>query len=399
LDRLTIGSRDKIFTEFMSLLTENFRQILYGREEDVIGIHIISYFIARSTPPLRDRPTVRPSQEGGDDRGQKIIARIAETIPLSRYGSRLRAIAHNQAQTAVLGINQLTTGLFRALDGFTRKEYSEGDTQTLIADRILPHLPVYEILQSLRLYHDVELLYLRRIEPAFPAGNSAFLALREDIDAMGRYLMLFRQELLRRHGVDVSDFFEDDRFVTDLLPTLRPDLAVLLQEDLFNTKLESFMASIHGSVDPRWKEQVERLLRLPEMVRAWRSKAWGLLEEPVFQRVQSFAELAVALHSLSLHAPTSERSATGRGVKLSADLSNFFRMSGPEDEMRQFLAAALEYLSVASEGMVEVPINIIRAMKEVERIAKIEEQVLSSPEQEQLRFFILQIARLAGENG
>jgi hypothetical protein len=67
--------------------------------------------------------------------------------------------------------------------------------------------------------------------------------------------------------------------------------------------------------------------------------------------------------------------------------------------MRQFLAAALEYLSVVSEGMVEVPINIIRAMKEVERIAKIEEQVLSSPEQERLRFFILQIARLAGENG
>jgi hypothetical protein len=138
---------------------------------------------------------------------------------------------------------------------------------------------------------------------------------------------------------------------------------------------------------------------LPENVRLWRSKAWELLEQPVFQRVQSFAELAVALHSLSLHAPTSDRAAASRGIKLSADLSNFFRMSGPEDEMRQFLAAALEYLSVISEGMVEVPINIIRAMKEVERIAKIEEQVLSSPEQEQLRFFILQIARLAGENG
>jgi aspartate/methionine/tyrosine aminotransferase len=399
LDRLTIGSRDTIFTEFMSILTENFRQILYGREEDVVGVHIISYFIARSTPPLRDRPTVRPGQEGGEDRGQKIIARIAETIPLSRYGSRLRAIAHNQAQTAVLGINQLTTGLFRALDGFARKEFAEGDTETLIADRILPHLPVYEILQSLRLYHDVELRYLRRIEPAFPAGNSAFLALREDIDAMGRYLTIFRQELLRRHGVDVSDFFDDDRFIADLLPTLRPDLAVLLQPDLFNTTFEALVDAIHGPVDSRWREQVERLLQLPENVRLWRSKAWELLEQPVFQRVQSFAELAVALHSLSLHAPTSDRAAASRGIKLSADLSNFFRMSGPEDEMRQFLAAALEYLSVISEGMVEVPINIIRAMKEVERIAKIEEQVLSSPEQEQLRFFILQIARLAGENG
>jgi aspartate/methionine/tyrosine aminotransferase len=399
LDRLTIGSRDKIFTEFMTLLTDNFRQILYGREEDVIGIHMISYFIARSTPPLRDRPTVRPGQGTGEDQGQKIIARIAETIPLSRYGSRLRAIAHNQAQTAVLGINQLTTGLFRALDGFARKQFAEGDAQTLIADRVLPHLPAYEILETLRLYHDVDLTYLRRIEPAFPAGNSAFLALREDIDAMGRYLTLFRQELLRRHGVDVSDFFEDDHFIADLLPTLRPDLAVLLQPNLFNTRIEDLMASITSPVDPRWKEQVERLLRLPEMVRVWRAKAWDLLEEPVFQRVQSFAELAVALHSLSDHAPASDRAGGARGLKLSPDLSNFFRMSGPEDEMRQFLAAALEYLSVVSEGMVEVPINIIRAMKEVERIAKIEEQVLTSPEQEQLRFFILQIARLAGENG
>ncbi len=371
LDRLTIGSRDKIFAEFMTLLTENFRQILYGREEDVIGIHMISYFIARSTPPLRDRPTVRPGQGGGEDQGQKIIARIAETIPLSRYGSRLRAIAHNQAQTAVLGINQLTTGLFRALDGFARKQFAEGNAQTLVADRVLPHLPAYEILETLRLYHDVDLTYLRRIEPAFPAGNSAFLALREDIDAMGRYLTLFRQELLRRHGVDVSDFFEDDHFIADLLPTLRPDLAVLLQPDLFNTKIENMMASITSPVDPQWKEQVERLLRLPEMVRLWRARAWALLEEPVFQRVQSFAELAVALHSLSDHAPASDRPGGSRGLKLSTDLSNFFRMSGPEDEMRQFLAAALEYLSVVSEGMVEVPINIIRAMKEVERIAKI----------------------------
>ena len=33
---------------FLNVLTENFRQILYGRDEDVVGIHIISYFIART---------------------------------------------------------------------------------------------------------------------------------------------------------------------------------------------------------------------------------------------------------------------------------------------------------------------------------------------------------------
>jgi hypothetical protein len=49
--------------------------------------------------------------------------------------------------------------------------------------------------------------------------------------------------------------------------------------------------------------------------------------------------------------------------------------------------------------MVEVPVAIIRSLKEVEQIARIEEQALSPEKQELLRFYMLQIARLAGENG
>jgi hypothetical protein len=67
--------------------------------------------------------------------------------------------------------------------------------------------------------------------------------------------------------------------------------------------------------------------------------------------------------------------------------------------MRQFLGAALEYLGALSEGMIEVPVSIIRSMKEVERIAKIEDQALLPEQQQLLRFYLLQIARLAGENG
>ncbi|MGB9612416.1 MAG: hypothetical protein ACPL7M_15695, partial [Bryobacteraceae bacterium] len=61
LERLTLGPRDELLEEFARLSTENFRHILYGREEDVVGIYIISYFVARTLPPLRDRPTVRPA--------------------------------------------------------------------------------------------------------------------------------------------------------------------------------------------------------------------------------------------------------------------------------------------------------------------------------------------------
>jgi len=164
LERLTIGSQDKLYDEFTKLSTDNFRRILYGREEDVVGIYVVSYFIARTLPPLRDRPTVRPASGVAASRGQKILERIAATIPFARYGSSLRAIGHNQAQTFVLGYNQLTTGLFRTLRSFARTRTAEGEGEGVLADRILPHLPVYEILQALRLYHDVESRWLWHME-------------------------------------------------------------------------------------------------------------------------------------------------------------------------------------------------------------------------------------------
>jgi hypothetical protein len=398
LERLTVGTREPALESFLSVLTDNFRQILYGRDEDVVGIHIISYFIARTTPPLRDRPTVRPGPAGKGE-GNRILERIAETIPFSHYGSLLRAIAHNQSQTAVLGINQVTTGLFRALNTFSRGESVEGNPETFIADRILPHLPVYEILRSLRLYHDPDQTYLRAIERAFPAGNSAFLALREDLDAMGKYIPLFQQELLRRHGIDVGDFFEGITFIPDLLPTLRPDIAVLMQPDLFNTDAERFRKRIETPIDGEWLDAVGRLLSAPAEIRRWRADAWVLLATPVFQRVESFVELAVALYSLSAGKAGPDLPLAPRAVKIPSRLDSFFRMSGGDDEMRQFLAAATEYLTIASEGLVEVPANIIRAMKEVERIAAIEEQALEAGEQDRLRFYLLQIARITGESG
>jgi aspartate/methionine/tyrosine aminotransferase len=399
MERLTLGAKDSVYERFLALATANFRQILYGQEADVVGLHVASYFIARTMPQLRDRPTVRPGGGTETDRGQRILEKIVQTIPLARTGSMLRAIAHNQAQTMVLGINQLTTGLFRALNIFSQMEFTEGDARTLVAERILPQLPVYEILQSLRLYHDQDLAFLKKVEPAFPAGNSAFLALREDNDSLADFLGLLQQELVRRHGVDVNEFFNDGRFNPELLPTLRPDLAVLLQHDLFNTSVDALLQGAHDPVGDDWKHEIVRLLHIRESVRQWRIKIWQLLEEPVSQQVRSFTELAIALNSLTSAKPLSAAAASQRGLKLSSDLSQFFRASNADDEMRQFLAASVEYLSVLSEGMVEVPVTIIRAIKDVEQIARIEEQALPAEQQDLLRFYVLQIARLTGENG
>jgi aspartate/methionine/tyrosine aminotransferase len=401
LERLTAGKRDSVFDTFVQLSTENFKHIVYGKDEDVVGIHLISYFIARTTPPLRDRPTFRPGRGLAETSGHQILEKIAETIPLSKYGSLLRAIAHNQAQTAVLGVNQLTTGMFRAFHLFSARQFPEGSGASLLGDRVLPHLPVYEILHTLRLYHDVDQTFLRAMENAFPAGNSAFAALREDIDAMDQYLGLLRRELIRRHGLSVPDFFDRDEFHTALLPTVRPDLAVLLQPDLFNTDADILLSQLRGTLDPAWVAEVGKLLRTPRMIKLWRSRAWKLLHEPVFGRVQSFVELALALASLSV-------SGSAQASPFRGSLTRKIRLATPkseaagtltDDSLRQFLGAASEYLTELSQHQLEVPTTVVRALKEVERIMKIEEQALTIKQQEELRFYLLQIARLAGENG
>ncbi len=399
LERITIGTAETLLESFLEELTDSFRHILYGREEDVVGIHVISYFIGRSLPQLRDRPTSRRTPGTGVERGQQILANIAEIIPLAKQGSLLRAISHNQSQTAVLGINQLTTGLFRALERFAQKSFGEAERERMIAERILPYLPVYEILNTLRIYQDWEGEFLKRIEAAFPAGNSAFVALREDSDARQRYLPLFQQELLRRHGVDVNDFFEDGVFIPHLLPTLRPDLAVLLQENLFNTDILEFMAPISGRIEDNWRLEIEKLLNLPNQIYLWRSIIWDVLGESVYQWVQSFTELATALYAFSTTGIFEASPAIARGARLSPALAGFFRSARADDEMRHFLIGAIEYLSTITEGDIEVPVSIIRAMNDVERIAQIEESALPAEKQDVIRYCTIQIARLAGEGG
>lgn len=399
LERLTIGTSDAHYEEFLKELTENFRHILYGREEDVIGIHIISYFIARSIPQLRDRPTSRRTAITGVERGQQILVGIAEIIPLAKQGSLLRAISHNQAQTVVLGINQLTTGLFRALERFAEKAFPEAERERMISERLLPHLPVYEILHTLRIYQDRKSEFLNHIETAFPAGNSAFVALREDSDAMQRYLPLFQQELLRRQGLDVRNFFIGGVFNPDLLPTLRPDLAVLLQRDPFNTHPEVMLEHVSGRIADSWREEVTRLLSVPQQIYSWRSIIWGVLGESIYQRVQSFTELATALHTISSTRAFEAPPAIVRGTKPSPTLASFFRTARADDEMRSFLLSAIDYLSSFTEGNIEVPVSIIRAINDVKRIAQIEESALPAGTQDVIRCCVLQIARLASENG
>ena len=401
LEMLTLGRKDELYEEFVDHVTENFRQILYGREEDVVGIHVISYFIARTSPPLRDRPVVRPSRESGEERGQQIVERIARILPLRHHGSLLRAIGHNRSQSMVLGVNQLTTGLFRALRRFAETHSGKGDTTALIRDRIMPRLPVQDILHTLRIYQDLDLKWIREMENIFPANNSALFALREDTESIPLFTGLFQRELLRRHGLNPDEFFGSEHIKGDLLPVLRPDLAVLLQPDLFNTREETLLRYTGEIRDDQWLQEMRNLLQIPVEVAGHREHIWDLIQEPIQQQVNSFNELALAISRISADEQAADlpfSTETEQVSKLGSQVADMLR-GAVDDSMRQFLIAVVQYLTRLPETTSEVPIDVLRALRDIERIIKIEEQPLSSDEQNKLRYYLLQIARLARENG
>lgn len=397
LEVLTRGSINKSMEAFSNLAHGNFRRILYGNQEDVVGIHVLSYFVSRTTPTLRDRPTVRPAKDSGDNLSHAVLERIASTIPLAKHGSLLRAIGHNRAQTVVLGLNQLTTGLFRSMKEFVQGADTAITGKGPLMDSVLPNLPVYEILHTLRNYQVKDLESISEFLEVFPSGNGALSALREDVASVQEFIPCLQRELLRRQGVSVLEFFEEDYFHQELLPTLRPDLAVVFQADLFNSDPEVLMRNIKQDADPVWREQCFKFLAIPEEVGRMRLKIWGLLKRPVKQQAKSFIELAMALDSLSAQ---NKLPSLGAGLKPRSNqlMKNLVSDSGDET-MRDFLAAAVEYLSALPEENMEVPLDVIRALKEVEVILQIEQQALNAEEQSLLNFYLLRIARLTGENG
>ncbi len=401
LKRLTLGWSDPLFETFLDVRLNNFRQIIYGREEDIVGIHLVSYFVSRMVPAFRDRPTIRPGKIQPGDIGPRVIERLSRVLPQARYGTMLRAIGHNRAQTMILGISQLCTGLFRALKEFSNEHSAVLSPSLLLQERILPQLPVYEILRDLRLYQDIELRFWSKMEPFFPAGNSAVSSLREEISLIQEFVPLLQKELIRRHGLPVNDFFENDHFKANLLPALRPDLAVLLQHELFNTNLERLIEQVKPPVADDWLQTVQHLLEIPRQINFWRQKIWQLIESKVALQVASFVQLAQAIMQLMKQQRTANN---GLPVQLAQFQRTYQQVTAglqsvADENLRQFLLAALEYLAQSRQQGMEIPINVMRALHDVERIVQIESQPLSAEEQQELRFYILQIARLTGENG
>ena len=160
------------------------------------------------------------------------------------------------------------------------------------------------------------------------------------------------------------------------------------------------LAHVSGKIADEWVAEVTRLLEVPWQIHYWRSTIWDVFGESIYERVQSFNELATTLYAYaSTHVSGVMPPSAPHRSRLSPVLAEFFRTARADDEMRNFLLGAIEYLSSITEGSHEMPVSIIRAMNGVERIAHIEESALPPEKQNLFRHCVLQIARLAGENG
>ncbi len=401
LDVLMKGQLSPAYLDFVQLVQKNYQHILYGHAEDMAGIHVVSYFVSRALLSVRDRPTVRPTKEAGEDRGRQIVEHLSGTLPLSEHGTLLRAIGHNKAQTMILGINQLTTGLFRAMREFVGEGKSFDQQLFRLQNEILPHLPVKDILNTLRLYHQPDLKYLRLLEPTFPPGNSSLKTIYEEQRVLSDFIPYLQAELMRRNGLGKLSRPTNGKGPLSgaALQAIRPDLAVLLQKDIFNSDMKTIF---DGAFTASSLSEFSRELHRRRQIQATQAEIWNFLEEPIGEQVKSFFELARAIKSLrsegKISVPKLNVVSRSQVSRLGAEVNRML-LDIADDSMRQFLIAAVQYLLYLPETLEDIPEAVLIALRDVQKILSLDDQALSPADQKYLQFLFIRIARVAGESG
>lgn len=407
LDVLMKGQLAPSYLQFAGLVQNNFKHILYGSPEDMTGIHVVSYFISRALLSVRDRPTVRPAKETGEDRGRQIVEHLSGTLPLSEHGTLLRAIGHNKAQTMILGINQLSTGIFRSMREFVESGKNADEQIFKLQKEILPHLPVKDILNSLRLYQDPAFSFLQRLETAFPPGNSALKALKEEQRVMHEFLPLLQTELQRRNGLGKLSLRANGNAAPNraALRTIRPDLAVLLQPDIFNTDIQFFSGdSTTGIREPASENllPLENELSRRRIISTVQHEIWEFMTTPIYEQVQSFFELAQAIKALrsegKIVSPKTNVVSRSQISRMGAEINRMLR-NVADDSMRQFLISTVQYLLYLPETVEDIPEAVLIALRDMKKIIRLDEQALSLQDQKYLHFLFVKIARVGGESG
>ena len=74
--------------------------------------------------------------------------------------------------------------------------------------------------------------------------------------------------------MNVADFFIGDQINLKALPAFRPDIAVLLQPDLFNTKTEEIFGETNIPQNEKWTAQTTELLEIRKNIEQGTFDRW-----------------------------------------------------------------------------------------------------------------------------
>jgi hypothetical protein len=127
---------------------------------------------------------------------------------------------------------------------------------------------------------------------------------------------------------------------------------------------------------------------------------WDIVSDSVLEKIKSFNELAAALNTLAGIFPD-----VAMDGQTDNSVGNLFRQvlrlpSSPEDDrLKILLLEAVRMLRTATTRQTEVPVDVLRVIRDVQQIIKMEETALKISERNLIQAHLLAVARLTGENG
>jgi hypothetical protein len=175
---------------------------------------------------------------------------------------------------------------------------------------------------------------------------------------------------------------------------------VLMQTDFMNRNADRFLESLHHIPSDRWIQTGLIELEKPSHIAYHRDAVWEIVSDSVLEKIRSFNELASALNILAGIFPDG-------GIEGHSDNSvgNLFRQvirmpsAQDDDRLKILLLEAVRMLRHVTARQTEVPVDVLRVIRDVQQIIKMEETALKPAARNLIQAHLLAVARLTGENG
>jgi len=224
-----------------------------------LSCHLVFH---REIHPSITRPSHLPTTSGTGADAAADTGEYRRIHSSGEAGNLLRAIAHNQRQRLCLAFNINSRQDCSAPGTLRAKAFAERRTRTNDRGPPVAHLPSMRILSSLAITRTGRRISQNASNRA--SGRKLAFWLCGRSDSMQRYLPLFQQELLRPSWCKCSAISSSmGSSIPDLLPTLRPDLAVAGRRRICSTPQHRSPAGACRGELPTDAAEGHRYLQLP----------------------------------------------------------------------------------------------------------------------------------------